>query len=70
MENFTVTIRTLMVLFTVSAILIGCGPTQRQALNPIGITETDEGFIITEADEKIMSYQRQHKSINGKYSII
>jgi hypothetical protein len=57
----------MMVVLAVSMILIGCGPTKQQALNPIGITETDEGFIITEADEKVMSYQRRHKSINGKF---
>ena len=57
----------MMVVLAVSTILIGCGPTKQQALNPIGITETDEGFIITEAEEKVMSYQRRHKSINGKF---
>jgi len=57
----------MMVVLAVSTVLTGCGQAQQQALNPIGITETDEGFVITEADEKIMSYQRRHKSINGKF---
>jgi hypothetical protein len=56
-----------MAVLAVSAILIGCGPTKHPALNPIEIFETNEGFRITEADEKVMSYQRQHKSINGKF---
>ena len=42
----------MIVVLAVSTILIGCGPTKHQALNPIGITETDEGFIIKEAEEK------------------
>jgi len=35
--------------------------------HPINISETEQGFNITEGDTKIMSYQRQHKSLNGKY---
>lgn len=56
-----------MVVLAVSTILIGCGPTKQQALNPIEIFETNEGFSISEADEQVMSYQRRHKSINGKF---
>jgi hypothetical protein len=60
--------RFLIIAFlTVSMLTLGCGSTEHQALNPIEILETDEGFNITEAGEKIMSYQRRHKSINGKY---
>lgn len=56
-----------MAVLAVSAILTGCGSAKHQTLNPIEIFETNEGFRITEADEKVMSYQRKHKSINGKY---
>ena len=57
----------MIVVLAVSAMLIGCGPTQHQALSPVEIFETSEGFIFEEAGEKIMSYQRRHKSINGKF---
>jgi hypothetical protein len=50
-----------------STLTLGCRSAKHQPLNPIEILETDEGFNITEAGEKIMSYQRRHKSINGKY---
>jgi murein DD-endopeptidase MepM/ murein hydrolase activator NlpD len=33
----------------------------------INITETEQGFDITEGDAKVMSYQRLHKSLNGKF---
>ena len=48
-----------------------CSQTDFQAgmgrLNPIKITETNEGFVVTEAQEKVMFYQRRHKSLDGKY---
>jgi len=36
--------------------------------NPISISKTDQGFLITEGQEKVMVYQRKHKSLDGKYS--
>jgi len=52
--------------------LAGCNPANHTAgtatLNPIEILEMDEGFVITEGKAKVMFYQRQHKSLNGKYS--
>ena len=61
-----------IVVLVASAVLTGCGPTKHQAgattLNPVEILETSQGFIITEGDTKVMSYQREHKSLNGKYS--
>ena len=60
--------RFFMTAFLAASMLtLGCGSTKYQALNPIEIFETNEGFSITEAGEKVMSYQRRHKSINGKY---
>lgn len=57
-----------MIAFLIaSALFIGCGATKHQALNPVKILETGEGFHFTEAGEKVMFYQRRHKSINGKY---
>ena len=59
-----------LLLVTVLAVFVGiagCGLTNHQVINPIEIIETNEGFNITEADAKVMSYQRQHKSMNGKY---
>jgi len=47
---------------------LGCGSTENQALHPVEIFESDEGFIVTEAGKKVMSYQRRHKSLNGKYT--
>ena len=37
-------------------------------LNPINISETQDGFSIAEGKEKVMFYQRQHKSLDGKYT--
>ena len=34
----------------------------------ISITKTDQGFVITEGSDKVMVYQRQHKSLDGKYT--
>ena len=36
-------------------------------VHPIHISKTEQGFAITEGDTKIMSYQRRHTSLNGKY---
>jgi hypothetical protein len=36
--------------------------------NPITISETEQGFSVAEGEEQIMFYQRQHKSLNGKYT--
>ncbi len=57
----------MMAFLAASTLFIGCGPAKHQALSPVEILETGEGFRITEAGEKVMSYQRRHKSINGKF---
>jgi hypothetical protein len=63
------------IILTISAILIaliGCSPNGNQAgtaaLNPIKISETEQGFSIAEGEKQIMFYQRQHKSLDGKYT--
>jgi hypothetical protein len=52
--------------------LAGCSPNPNQASpatqNPINISETDQGFTIAEGRQKVMFYQRQHKSLDGKYT--
>jgi len=57
-----------------SAVLIvfaGCYSNRNHAgaavQHPIEISETDQGFSISEGEEQIMFYQRQHKSMDGKY---
>ena len=57
----------MITFLAASALFAGCGPTKHQALNPVEIFENGEGFRVTEAGEKVMSYQRWHKSVNGKY---
>jgi hypothetical protein len=64
----------LAILAVLAALLTlaDCNPANHTAgtatLNPIQILETDEGFVITEGKAKVMFYQRQHKSMDGKYS--
>ncbi len=52
--------------------LTGCGQMNpspsASAANPINIVETDQGFAVTEGQNQVMFYQRQHKSLNAKYS--
>ena len=62
-------------MLVVSAILIalaGCYPNEDRAgaavQHPITISETDQGFSIAEGEEQIMFYQRQHKTLDGKYT--
>ena len=61
-------------MLAVSAVLIalaGCSKNWNQAgaatQNPINISRTDQGFGIAEGQQKVMFYQRQHKSLDGKY---
>ncbi len=62
-------------MFAVSLVLIalaGCSVNGNQAgaatQNPINISETGQGFSIAEGKEQVMFYQRQHKSLDGKYT--
>jgi hypothetical protein len=38
------------------------------APHPIRITVTEEGFAISEGSDKILAYQRKHRSQDGKYT--
>ncbi|MFB0552893.1 MAG: DUF6807 family protein [Phycisphaerae bacterium] len=62
----------ILAIFIALLTLAGCRsanhPADTATLNPIEILETDEGFVITEGKAKVMFYQRQHKSLDGKYS--
>jgi len=64
----------LVMLAVLAALLalVGCRPTHHPASTatpkPIEIFETSQGFVITEGKAKVMFYQRQHKSLKGKYS--
>lgn len=58
-------------ILTAFVLFVGCGQNVYQSdtdkSNPIEITKTDDGFIVTEAQEKVMFYQRRHKSLDRKY---
>jgi len=59
------------VLLTVSGILILLAPfadCATAARHLIDISHTDGGFVITEGRDKVMVYQRKHKSLDGKYT--
>jgi len=45
-----------------------CGCRQTESSHAITISETDQGFLVMEGDNKVMFYQREHKSLNGKYA--
>jgi hypothetical protein len=62
-------------MLAASAVLIalaGCSTNGNQAgtaaQNPIKISQTDQGFGIAEGQQKVLFYQRQHKSMDGKYT--
>ena len=38
------------------------------AQNPIKIVPTEQGFVFSEGTEKVLVYQRTHKSLDGKYT--
>ncbi len=67
--------RCFLTMLTISAVLValaGCSSNGHQAdaatINPIDISETVQGFSIKEGQEQVMFYQRQHKSMDGKYT--
>ncbi len=45
-----------------------CGCRQIESAHAIKVSETDQGFLVTEGDNKVMFYQREHKSLNGEYA--
>ena len=61
-----------MVASIVFIVFAGCNSNSNHdgavVQHPIKISETDQGFSIAECQEQIMFYQRQHKSLDGKYT--
>ena len=45
-----------------------CGCRQTESSHAIKVSETDQGFLFAEGGDKVMFYQREHKSLNGKYA--
>jgi hypothetical protein len=72
MRYFRNNFSTMLVVSAVIVGLAGCSPNGHQAgaatINPINISESDQGFNIKEGEEQVMFYQRQHKSMDGKYT--
>jgi len=60
----------MLVTSVIIIIFAGCNSNRAGAVvqNPIKISETDQGFSIAEGEKQIMFYQRQHKSMDGKYT--
>ena len=72
MRYFRNSCSAILVISAVFVTLAGCSSNGNQAdaatLNPIDISETGQGFSIAEGQEQVMFYQRQHKSMDGKYT--
>ena len=49
-------------------VITSAGCRQMRSAPVISVTENDQGYLVTEGDQKVLFYQRQHKSQNGKYS--
>ncbi len=58
-------------ILTAFVLFAGCGENGHQVgmerKNHIEITKNNEGFMVKEGQEKVMCYQRRHKSLNGKF---
>ena len=52
----------------VAAFMPLCGCRQTEPAHAIKVTKTDQGFLFTEGDKQVMFYQRQVKSLDGKYA--
>ena len=72
MEHFNRSISAILVTSAIFIALSDCSPNMSQAgiktKNPINISKTEQGFSITEGKEKVLFYQRRHKSMDGKYT--
>jgi hypothetical protein len=72
MRYFRNILSTLLVTSVVLIALAGCFPNENLAgaavQHPIRISETDQGFSIAEGEKQVLFYQRQHKSMAGKYA--
>ena len=72
MEDFKKMFLVMVTVLAASIVPVGCGSAKYKVgintQNPIEIIETSQGFAITEGEAKVLFYQREHKSLNGKYS--
>jgi hypothetical protein len=57
----------LIIATTLTILTIPCAYCKAEQ-HPIKITKNDQGFVITDGSEKVMVYQREHKSLNGRYT--
>lgn len=57
---------TIMAALAIFMLLCGCR--QVEPAHPIKVTKADQGLLFTEGDMQVMFYQRQVKSLNGKYA--
>jgi len=55
-------------LFAITAFNPDTNHAGRAAQHPIKISENDQGFSVAEGPQKVMFYQRRHKSMDGKYT--
>ncbi|MBC8217798.1 MAG: PmoA family protein, partial [Planctomycetes bacterium] len=65
MKDFRNEFLTASATLMIVAALAACGTA---AQHPINIVPTEQGFVISEGPEKVMVYQRKHKSLDGKYT--
>lgn len=64
MKNFRNELLTAAAILTILTALAG----RSMAQNPINIEPTEQGFVFSEGTEKVLVYQRTHKSMDGKYT--
>jgi hypothetical protein len=68
LHKHTITIAAALAVFTTVAGRAQTESPRAGTANPIRIVETEQGFAVTEGQTQVMSYQRQHKSLNGKFA--
>lgn len=64
MKSHTKGFPTASAILAILAVFAVCSAA---AENPINISKTDQGFVVTEGPDKVFVYQREHKSLDGKY---
>ncbi|MHC4258840.1 MAG: DUF6807 family protein [Planctomycetota bacterium] len=73
MKDSSITLIITGVVLPIVLLSVGCGfkryqPPPKPALHPIKIITSDEGFLVTESDKRILFYQRLPKSQDAKYT--
>jgi len=70
MKSFKSILLMIVVVWGNLMMVVGCTQAKVQAnisASPMKIVESSEGFAVMEGTEKVLFYQRQVKSLNGKY---